>query len=238
MQTNERHLNYTIVGTDTCVGKTVVSLLLMQYLCQQGYQPQYLKPIQTGCQTPNDPESDARFVYQHIPHLRNSKPADSVIYCLQPPKAPWFAARNTNTDIDTNYLKNQIQSRLQSKHPVVMEAAGGLMVPIKDNILYIDLLSQMDSTPILVARAGLGTINHTLLSINALVARHIVPAGVILSNPLSCSHEMVDENAEAIAHFSGIRILGILDKINRFDQVSDTYLNIFSFVADKQILFL
>jgi len=227
MQTNEKKLNYTIVGTDTNVGKTVVSLLLMKYLCQQGYEPRYLKPIQTGCHTPHDPDSDAQFVYQHIPHLRNNHPEDSVIYCLHPPKAPWFAARNTNTDIETIHLQQQIQSRLQDKNPVVLEAAGGLMVPVTDKMLYMELLSCLDSIPILVAGAGLGTINHTLLSISAMVDGNIAPAGIILSNPLSVPHEMVYENAEAIEHFSGVHVMGILDKIDNFDNISDNCLNMF-----------
>ena len=230
MQINQKQLNFTIIGTDTNVGKTVVSLLLMKYLFQQGYQPQYLKPIQTGCLSAHDPDSDAHFVYQHLQHLNKCNPKDSVIYCFQPAKAPWFAARNTNTHIDTTYLYQQIQSRLQDKNPVVLEAAGGLMVPVTDHTLYIEVLSHMDSIPILVARAGLGTINHTLLSIDALVHRNIVPAGVILSNPLSAPNEMVDENAEAIEQFSNVRVMGILNKIENFHNVSDKFLNIFSHI--------
>jgi len=227
MQSHTKKLNFTIIGTDTNVGKTVVSLLLMKYLCQLGYKPQYLKPIQTGCLTPHDPDSDSLFVYKHIQHLKKCNPKDSVIYCIQPAKAPWFAARNTNTIIDTTYLYQKIQSKLQDQNPVVLEAAGGLMVPVTENKLYIEVLSHIDSIPILVARAGLGTINHTLLSIEALVNRNIVPAGVILSNPLSVPNEMVDENAEAIEHFSNVRVMGILKKIENFNTVSDKFLNIF-----------
>jgi dethiobiotin synthetase len=234
MQINENKLNFIIVGTDTHVGKTVVSLLLMKYLCRLGYQPEYLKPLQTGCQTPRDSDSDAQFIYQHFQHLRKCNPDDSVIYCFQPPKAPWFAARNTNMNIDAMHLLQQIQLRLQRKNPVVLEAAGGLMVPITDKMLYIDFLSQINSAPILVARAGLGTINHSLLSISALAQRKIVPAGVILSNPLSVPQKMVHENTEAIERFSGIRVLGILDKIDDFHDVSDKCLDIFRHIFQPQ----
>jgi dethiobiotin synthetase len=225
MQVNQNKLNFTIVGTDTHVGKTVVSLLLMNYLYRQGYKPQYLKPIQTGCQTPHDPDSDANFVYQHLSHLRKCNPEDSVLYCFQPAKAPWFAARNMNTKIEITYLQQQIQLRLQDKHPVILETAGGLMVPVTEKTLFIELCK--DTMPILVARAGLGTINHTLLSIAALKNRNIMPAGVILSNPLSVSHEMVQENAEAIEHFSDVHVVRILDKIENFDNISDKCLDIF-----------
>jgi dethiobiotin synthetase len=234
MKNNKNIFHYTIVGTDTHVGKTVVSLVLMKYLSQQGYRTQYLKPFQTGCQTPQDTDCDAQFIYQHIEYLRKCNPHDSVLYCLQPPKAPWFAARNTKVDIDPMWLIQEIQLRLQSNNPVVLEAAGGLMVPITDKMLFIDLLSQIKSIPILVARAGLGTINHTLLSISVLAQRKVVPAGVILSNPLSVPHEMVYENVEAIERFSGIRVLGILDKIDDFNSVSDKSLNIFRDIFQPQ----
>jgi len=230
MRPNTKKLNFTIVGTDTNVGKTVVSLLLMKFLHKKGYQPKYLKPIQTGCQTPHDSDSDARFVYQHVSHLRQRNPDDSVIYCLPPPKAPWFAARNTNTDIQMSHLQQQIQTRLQNKNPVVLEAAGGLFVPITDKVLFIELLSPLDAIPILVARAGLGTINHTLLSITAMIAANMAPMGIILSNPLSVPGQMVDENIEAIEQFSNIPVMGVLDKIENFDHISNDHLNIFRHV--------
>jgi dethiobiotin synthetase len=227
MKVSKKKLNFTIVGTDTDVGKTVVSLLLMKFLCQKGYQPHYLKPIQTGCQTPNDPDSDARFIYQHMSHLKKCNPADSVIYCFQPAKAPWFASRIMNADIETVYLQQQIQSRLQEQSPIVLESAGGLMVPVTDKMLYIELLAHLDTIPILVARAGLGTINHTLLSIDAMVGAKMTPSGIILSNPLSIPHEMVLENAEAIELFSGIRVMGVVDVIDDFNNVSDKCLDMF-----------
>jgi len=230
MMISKKKIHITVVGTDTNVGKTVVSLILMKYLLREGYQPQYLKPIQTGCKTPNDSDSDARFIYQHMPHLKEGNPQDSVIYCFQPAKAPWFAARNMNMNIDVEYLYQKIQSKLQDKTTMIIESAGGLMVPVTDKMLYIELLSRLNTIPILVARAGLGTINHTLLSIAALQKANVVPSGIIFTNPLSIPHEMVLENVEAIAHFSGIRIMGILNKIDHFDTVSDQCLDIFRYI--------
>ena len=83
-----------IVGTDTGVGKTVTSLLLMQYFYGLGKTPFYLKPFQTGCKDPYDKESDARFIYKNVRELQKKDPSDSVIYCFDKPKAPFFAARN------------------------------------------------------------------------------------------------------------------------------------------------
>ena len=77
-----------VVGTDTGVGKTVVSLLLMQWLYAEGYSPFYLKPFQTGCADPSDGRSDAAFVYRHTAALESKDPAPSVIYCRPTPTAP------------------------------------------------------------------------------------------------------------------------------------------------------
>jgi dethiobiotin synthetase len=76
-----------VVGTDTGLGKSVVSLLLMQLLFAQGYSPFYLKPFQTGCQDPMAVDSDARYIDAHTQALQQADPAQSVVYCHQNPKA-------------------------------------------------------------------------------------------------------------------------------------------------------
>ena len=85
---------YFVLGTDTGVGKTVLSLLLMRFCYQRGDRPFYIKPLQTGCRSPYDTDSDARFVYEHVEALKGKDPAESVIYCFKNPKAPYFAARD------------------------------------------------------------------------------------------------------------------------------------------------
>jgi dethiobiotin synthetase len=211
--------NYFIAGTDTHVGKTVVSLLFMQFYYACGFQPFYLKPLQTGCSHPNTLESDARFIYEHIPELKHNNPSDSVIYCFKEPKAPWFAARNEFSGIHYDQLIDTINLKICQHSPVIIESAGGLMVPIDQSRLMIDLLSDINAIPILVARAGLGTINHTLLSINAMKERKLKPYGIMLSESdlVSPSHEMIEENIEAIKRFSGVKVMGILKKTNDFN---------------------
>jgi len=95
----KREDNIFIVGTDTGAGKTVLSLLLMQYFYGKGRSPFYLKPIQTGCENPYDTDSDACFIYHHLKPLGDKDPAESVIYCFRNPKAPYFAARDEGKEI-------------------------------------------------------------------------------------------------------------------------------------------
>jgi len=222
--------NFLITGTDTNVGKTVVSLLLMQFYYDCGFKPFYLKPIQTGCSHSKDQESDARFIYEHIPDLKSCDPSNSIIYCLKNPKAPWFAARNELSGIRIDTLIQLIHQKLDQYSPVIIESAGGLMVPINQTSLIIDIIPEINAIPILVARTGLGTINHTLLSINAMKERNIEPFGIVLSdsNTFSPSNEMIEENIEAIEHFSDVKVLGIVEKTNDFNCLLKTNYNIFN----------
>jgi dethiobiotin synthetase len=196
-----------VVGTDTGVGKTVVSLLLMQWLYAEGYSPFYLKPFQTGCADPSDGQSDAAFVYRHTAALESKDPAPSVIYCLPNPKAPYFAARDAGQHIEMERVLEKIRETRSIHSPLIVEAAGGLLVPVTEKQTILDLLPKIDCRPLLVARAGLGTINHTLLSIEALHKRAVSPLGVVLvqSDGSPDDLALVDENMEAIARYSGIQ---------------------------------
>ncbi len=207
-----------VVGTDTDVGKTIVSLLLMHLYARQGATPFYVKPFQTGCKTPFDNDSDALFISRHSGGRFNVLPDKSTIFCFRQPKAPWFAARNQGEQVDLTGFFNTFEKLKKSGSPIIMEAAGGLMVPVNQDTLIIDLVKKTAARPILVARAGLGTINHTLLSIQALTSAGINPLGVVLSHSgvSETPKDMVLENIEAIERFSKVRVGGVIDPINDF----------------------
>lgn len=210
--------DFFVIGTDTGVGKSVVSLLLMRHFHDQGLRPFYLKPFQTGCVNPYDADSDARFVYSHVDALRGGDPAESVVYCFPEPKAPFFAARNAHKPIDINQPQAVLSGKRLEYAPVVLEAAGGLMVPITETALMIDIVAATDARPVLVARAGLGTINHTLLSLKILKQRGTrTPAIVFVdASQTPTPDDMVRENIEAVEKFSGIRVSGVIQKIDDF----------------------
>jgi len=207
-----------IVGTDTGVGKTVLSLLLMQFFYTRGFTPFYLKPAQTGCRNPYDTDSDAKFIYQHVNPLGRKDPADSVIYCFKNPKAPYFAARDEGKEIDFRIIQETINKKRLLYSPIVIEAAGGLFVPVNEKLLIIDTIRMTKARPIIASRAGLGTINHTLLTIEALKGRGILPAGIVLidSGETSTPQDMIGENIEAIEKVSGIKVAGVIGKIVDF----------------------
>lgn len=215
---NKQMDDFYVVGTDTCVGKTVLSLLLMQFFYSRGFTPFYLKPAQTGCKDPYDTDSDAKFIYQHVNPLSEKDPADSVIYCFKNPKAPYFAARDEGKEIDFRIIQEVIDKKRTLYSPIIIEAAGGLFVPVNEELLIIDTINIIKARPIIAARAGLGTINHTLLTIEALKGRGIQPAGIVLidSGEMSTPQDMIGENIEAIEKVSGIKVAGVIGKIVDF----------------------
>ncbi len=211
-------INVFIVGTDTGVGKTVLCLLVMQYLYAEGYQPFYLKPFQTGCIAPDDINSDARFVYDHVEALTGKDPADSVLNCFENPKAPWFAARDMGQRAELAVFRRAVEQKQSLNSHVVIEAAGGLLVPLNEESLIVDAVKMTDCKAILVARAGLGTINQTLLSLEAMDRRGIVPAGVVFmaADSTPVPEEMIKENMEAVERFSGVKVAGVVGQIRDF----------------------
>lgn len=207
-----------VIGTDTDVGKTVLSLLIMRVLMEKGKNPFYVKPFQTGCMTASDTMSDAAFIYQHTPGLADTDPAISVINCHKNPKAPWFSARDMGQAIDVEETIGRIREKEAFYSHLVIEAAGGLLVPVTEEVTMADFLKGTGATPVLAARAGLGTINHTLMTVECLKARGISPAGIVFMNAGNdgVSKSMIRENMEAVERFSGIPVAGVVGKINDF----------------------
>lgn len=185
-----------VTGTDTGVGKTLVSALLAR-----AWQAHYWKPLQTGlADEAGDSATVARLA--RLPPQRRHTPA----YALQAPLSPWAAALLEGVHIDTLGLRPP-----ETDEPLVVEGAGGLYVPIDGQTMMIDLIEQLGLPVVLAARSGLGTINHSLLSLHALRARGIPVLGVIMSGPPS------DSNRQAIEQFGQTRVLAQIPPLETVD---------------------
>ena len=182
-----------VTGTDTGIGKTVVSALLTK-----GLNATYWKPIQAGLEE----ETDTEFV-----HRTTGVSSDQIVperYRLQTPMSPHGAAK-----IDDVYIEMSDfgLADYETDH-LVVEGAGGLMVPFNDNQMIIDLIKELKLPVVLVARSSLGTLNHTFLSLEALRKRDIPILGVVMNGP---EHK---SNREAIRHYGKVEILAEIDTIN------------------------
>ena len=217
---NKKIENLFVVGTDTGVGKTVLALLMMQFFFAKGYNPFYLKPVQTGCKDADDADSDAGFIYRHVEPLKGKEPAESVIYCFKNPKAPLYAANDEGKSIDLSKIERVVSKKAKAHFPVVIEGAGGVLVPVAGKKLIIDIISLVNGTPVIAARAGLGTINHTLLTIEAIEKRGLKPLGIVFidAGEIETPPEMIRENKSAIEDISGIQVAGVVRRIHDFSR--------------------
>lgn len=181
-----------VSGTDTGIGKTVFSAALTAALGAH-----YWKPVQSGL---DGPESDSETVAR-----LGAVPAERILpeaYRLTEPLSPHRAAELDGVTIDPARLAPPAHQAL------VIEGAGGLMVPITRHLLAIDLFARWNLPVILCARTALGTINHTLLSVEALRARGIALHGIVFIG------EDMPDTIATIAEFSGARVLGRLPHLD------------------------
>jgi dethiobiotin synthetase len=181
-----------VTGTDTGIGKTVFAAGLTRLLdgC-------YWKPVQAGL----DGESDSAAVRRLY-----GLPADRVLpeaWMLTTPASPHLAAERDGVMIDPAQLSPPAATR-----PLVIEGAGGLMVPLTRKVLLIDVFAAWGAPVVLCARTALGTLNHTLLSLEALRRRGISVAGVALIG------EPHPDNERTLAEFGGVPILGRLPRLD------------------------
>ena len=187
-----------VTGTDTGVGKTVVSAALTLGL--DGY---YWKPVQAG----TEPTTDTAQV-----RAWTRLPADRFIpesYVLREPMSPHAAAELEGIEIDTGRV---LRTPLPSDRPVVIEGAGGILVPLNSTAFVADLMAGLDAGVVLVARVGLGTINHTLLTLAELARRAVPVLGVVMNGP---PH---DSNREAIERYGRIHVLGSVPTCDVIDE--------------------
>ena len=220
MDSHKKMENLFVVGTDTGVGKTVLALLLMQFFYNKGYSPFYLKPVQTGCKDANNFDSDAKFIYRNVEQLKDKEAADSIVYCFKNPKAPLFAARDDGKTIDLSVIEKTVVERAMSYSPLIIEGAGGVLVPVVGSTFMADLPVLVNARPVIVARAGLGTINHTLLTIEALVKRGLRPLGIVFmdAGKEETPPQMITENKLAVEEASSVRVTGVIGKITDFSK--------------------
>ncbi|ODA68937.1 ATP-dependent dethiobiotin synthetase BioD 1 [Methyloligella halotolerans] len=187
---------FFVTGTDTDVGKTVVAAWLTAHLGAT-----YWKPIQAGEADGTDTKT-----VRALAEL----PDERVIpesYVLPDPLSPHESARRAGVTIDLAAIRlPEIDNFL------VVEGAGGLMVPLNDSELVIDLIEDLGLPSILVARSTLGTINHTLLSLEALRRRGLAIAGVVMVGPES------DHNRAAIERYGRTQVIAEIPWLDPLDR--------------------
>lgn len=178
-----------VTGTDTDIGKTVFSAGLTAAL-----QASYWKPVQSGLEGPTDSDTVARL---------SGRPVLPEAYRLRLPASPHLSAAHEGVEIDPARL-----ALPDVPGPLVVEGAGGLMVPLTRRTLFLDVIAGWGAPVILAARTALGTINHTLLSLEALRARRVRVAGVVFLG------EEVADTRSVICEIGRVATLGRLPRLD------------------------
>jgi len=196
-----------VTGTDTGVGKTVLSAaLLLRYP-----EARYWKPIQTG------PDDDTAEV---------SRLSGGQVICegirLPDPVSPHLAAQRVEMSIDLDVLAGQVRTT-----PLIVEGAGGVLVPVNDSRTMADLMVLLGLPVLVAARTILGTINHTLLTIEALRTRALQVAGVVMIGDADA------DNRAAIEHYGNVAVVG---EMPRFDPLTPDSLRAWAQTLPKDLI--
>lgn len=170
---SDRPPAFAVVGTDTGIGKTVVTAGLVGWLRESGVDAVGVKPAQTGY----PPDDDAGFVASAC----GDDEAATCVDRLEPPLAPRVAAEREGVDLKYEAIREGVLTALEGREVGVVEGIGGLRVPLAGDREVIDLVADLGLPAVLVARSGLGTLNHTALSVEALRRRSIPVASVVLN---------------------------------------------------------
>ena len=191
-----------ITGTDTEVGKTFIAKILAEAFLSLGYKVGYYKPIETGC----DPICNDTF---DLVQLTGQFYEEALLYQFKTPAAPLSADMKEKKGIDLDRLVKHYEDLKKRYNILIVEGAGGLMVPIteKDGKIYtyLDFIKMINIPVLIVARATLGTINHTVLTVKALRDKDIDIKGIILNKYPKNPDWATETNGEIISLMTGIK---------------------------------
>jgi dethiobiotin synthetase len=190
-----------VTGTGTGVGKTVLSALLTA-----GLDATYWKPIQTG-RLRGEAETDREAVLRWTGLEAGRAPRES--YVFDPPVSPHLAASMAGVEIDLDAIRKPV---LDDGRRLVIEGAGGVLVPINADALMLDLVRRLDAAVVIAALTELGTINHTLLTVEAIRNRNLDLIGVAM-----IGEENV-ENRRAIERYGNVPVIGWIPRLEKIDR--------------------
>ncbi len=165
-----------VTGTDTGVGKTVVAAALIEALRGRGVRAIGFKPVETGVNAGDVPDSEVLAAAGGV-----DEPLATPLLRLAEPLAPAVAADRAGTALEPAAVADRLRALRERGYRVVVEGAGGLLVPLAWTFSALDLAADAGLTAIVVSRAGLGTLNHTLLTVQALRRRGVAVGAVVLN---------------------------------------------------------
>ena len=214
-----------VTGTDTSVGKTYISALLLDFLLKKGLNAGYQKWVSTG-------DTGIAADYQFCLETAGLKVPQDPLHLHVPYKfklaaSPHLAAEAEGSAIDPSRIADKFKQLNAIYGIVIAEGAGGLLVPLRRNFMLVDLLTELKLPTLVVTRSGLGTLNHTFLTLEALRNRNIPILGVVFSDENKIENELlVADNMKTISESGGITIFGRMKRHEHIEQAKENFATI------------
>ena len=214
-----------ITGTDTDIGKTALSALLLAELRRRNINAAPMKPAQTGCNG-DVPDLDYSLSMANL-SVSPEDYSNMSPYTFEPACSPHLAAERAGAGIEIAEIVIAARTLAKEYDFIITEGAGGIMVPLNRRELMLDLMQALRFPIVLVARPGLGTINHTLLSIRALRSDGLNIAGVVFVESKNTAPRFIEEdNGNTIEQFGKIPILGTIPYCTQLATPNPSYANL------------
>ncbi|MEW6427725.1 MAG: dethiobiotin synthase [Thermodesulfobacteriota bacterium] len=210
-----------VTATDTGVGKTLVCGCLLHCLQDLGRKTVYQKWVASGLA---EPPTDLDIIRRLAPAALPDRPELHLPYGFAYPASPHLAARMAGGRVEAAVIARAF-AELRSRHEVVVEGVGGVLVPLNDGLLLADLLADCRPPTLVVARSGLGTINHTLLTLEALRGRGIEVVGVVCSDERDGLDErIVADNMTTVASLGRVPVFGRLRRHSTVEEAATAFM--------------
>jgi len=227
-----------VTGTDTGVGKTLVSGALAAAARRSGARVGVFKPCESGCEEPDGSlhANDAAFLQRMA---ATTAPLEQICpYRFREPLAPAVAAEREHISISTHHIETVFRQLCEGCDAMIVEGAGGLLVPMAGDALTLDLIRQLALPVLIVARLSLGTINHSLLTIRHIQAAGLPLKGIVFSRTLD-QHTVAEQtNMEILQRYTDVPVLGCLPFLNPEQQQNpDTLAEIAQRTLDLKKIF-
>jgi dethiobiotin synthetase len=225
-----------ITGTDTGVGKTLIAATLCAYIRDSGYRVGVMKPVETGC-----PQRDGKLIPTDAVLLKEAsgctEPIETICpYRLPEPLAPSIAAERAGVKIDVDHLM-AVYNDISSKHDVILvEGAGGLMVPLLPSYTYADFARVLKLPTLVVAANQLGAINHLLLTLEHASCKGLSVVAYVLNRISNESSLAAETNREVLSNLTGVPCLGELPFIASSESQKSFPLDVFEEEFDLRFL--
>lgn len=197
-----------VTGTDTEVGKTVVAGAICAALAARGERVAAFKPVVTGLEDAPPAPWPADHELLAAAAGGGQAPGDVAPYRFGPPLSPHYAAELAGATVDPAHLRAAAEQASAGADALICEGVGGLLVPLAAGYSVRDLAADLGLPVVVVARTGLGTINHTLLTVEAARAAGLTVAGIVMT-PWSDPEPIERSNRATVERLAGVPVTGL-----------------------------